>query len=223
MSESYRTEEEQVEALKNWWKESGRSILAWIVAAIIAVFGWQAWQKQQQSSQEAASAVYQNLLSAVANKEDSVTAPHLAETLRNDFSGTAYSHFAALYQAQFAVEANDLAAAESHLDWVLEQSATAEVHIQATLRLARLKYAQEKYDEALLLLETDPQGFAASYEEVKGDILRAQGNLQEAMAAYLKAQSLGLSQQVPVKNSVLLIKLQQLQSELGAQGEADNG
>jgi len=34
--ESYRTEEEQVEALKRWWKENGTGILVAILLAVAA-------------------------------------------------------------------------------------------------------------------------------------------------------------------------------------------
>ena len=226
MSEGYRTEEEQVEALKNWWNESGKSTVMWIVVAIVGVLGWQGWQKQQQSSREAASAVYQNFLTAVDQGEAGmVTASHLAQTLRDDFSSSTYAQYAALYQARFAVEKNDLATAEQHLNWVLAENPEDEIRLQANLRLARLKYAAGQYDEAMQLLNTDAQGFAASYSEVKGDILKAKGNLQQALDAYLNAQNLSLARQYPTENSVLQIKIQQLQSQLAtnAGSEVENG
>ena len=37
--ESYRTEEEQVEALKRWWDENGRSTMTAVVLALVAGFG----------------------------------------------------------------------------------------------------------------------------------------------------------------------------------------
>ena len=46
--EPYNTEEEQVEALRRWWDENGRSTIAAIVIALAAGFGWQAWQKHDQ-------------------------------------------------------------------------------------------------------------------------------------------------------------------------------
>lgn len=226
MSEGYRTEEEQVEALKNWWNESGKSSVIWIVVAIVGVLGWQGWQKQQQSSREEASAVYQNFLTAVDQGEKGmVTASHLAQTLRDDFSNSTYAQYAALYQARFAVEKNELEAAEQHLNWVLAEKPEDEIRLQANLRLARLKYATGQYDEAMGLLNTDAQGFAASYSEVKGDILKAKGNLQQALEAYLNAQSLSLARQYPTENTVLQIKIQQLQSQLAtsADSEVENG
>jgi predicted negative regulator of RcsB-dependent stress response len=38
--EIYDTEEEQVEALKRWWKENGQATLAGLVLGIIVILGW---------------------------------------------------------------------------------------------------------------------------------------------------------------------------------------
>jgi predicted negative regulator of RcsB-dependent stress response len=35
-----KTEEEQIAAIKNWWKENGNSLLMAVVAAIAIIFGW---------------------------------------------------------------------------------------------------------------------------------------------------------------------------------------
>ena len=53
MSE-FLTEEEQVERLKQWWKENGRSIIAGVVIGL-GVFGsWQGWRAYQIQQAEAA-------------------------------------------------------------------------------------------------------------------------------------------------------------------------
>jgi len=45
-----RTDEEQVEAIKQWWKNNGSSLLIGIGAALAIAFGWQAWQTSRPSS-----------------------------------------------------------------------------------------------------------------------------------------------------------------------------
>ncbi len=59
--DAYRTEEEQVEALKAWWDENGRSIVVAIVIALAAGFGWQGWKSQQEGQAEAASDMTQDM------------------------------------------------------------------------------------------------------------------------------------------------------------------
>lgn len=221
MAEGYRTEEEQIEALKKWWAENGKSTVISIVVAVAAVFGWQGYQKQQQATVEAASAIYQNMLTAAnsnngqPSEKQLATAKHLAEQLKQDYPDSTYAQFAALYNAQFAVQADDLPSAEQELRWVLQSPALDELAVQTRLRLARVLFAQEKYQEALGELQGDATGYAASYAEVKGDILKAQGNNQEALAAYETAVQLNNSAEQPVNNGLLQIKLEQLKSTLG--------
>ena len=126
----YTTEEEQVEALKKWWRESGTSILAGVLLAAAAIFGWQAWDKRQLEQAVAASAVFQQLgeawetlqmPGAPATAEGTFT--HLAQVLRDEHAGTAYAHMGALQMARHLVEKKDLQGAEAQLRWVLDNSA----------------------------------------------------------------------------------------------------
>ena len=218
MAESYRTEEEQIEALKKWWQDNGKSTVVSIVVAIAAVFGWQGWQQKQQADTDAASAVYQDMLVAVnatATAEQLATARHLANTLKQDFSNSTYARFAALYKAKLAVEDNDLAGAEQELRWVLERGITPELELEVKLRLARVLYAQDRFDEALQQLQGDASGFAAAYEEARGDIYLAQDDSKQALLAYQKASELNRQAQQPVNRPMLEMKLQQLKSKQG--------
>lgn len=220
MSQEYSTDDEQVEALKKWWRENGKSTVIAIVVAISGVLGWQGWQKQQQAEIAAASAVYQNMLTAVESQpltdEQKATANHLAETLKQDFPASAYAQFAAFYKAKFAVEANNLELAETELRWVLDSKATSEVVLQAKLRLARVQYAKQQFDEALATLSGDAQGYAAAFEELRGDIYRAKGDDDQARLAYQKAKDLNQQAQNPVNNPLLNLKAEQLTGSEGA-------
>ena len=48
------TEEERVEALRDWWKTNGRTLLIGIGLAIGSYVGFQSWQNIQASKAEAA-------------------------------------------------------------------------------------------------------------------------------------------------------------------------
>ena len=64
-----RSEEEQLDAVKRWWKENGMSLIAGAVLAAAGVFGWNAWQNYQQGQAEAASMRYQQLVNMTAGNE----------------------------------------------------------------------------------------------------------------------------------------------------------
>jgi predicted negative regulator of RcsB-dependent stress response len=194
--ESYRTEEEQVEALKRWWDENGRSTVIGIALALVAAFGWQAWQDHRQGQRETASALYQQLLVSAAGAEQDAAregeVERLAARLKDEFGGTTYAQFASLQLARLAVAGNDLAAAEAELRWVLSQASSgSDVALVARQRLARVTAAAGNTDAALDLLEvSSDKPYEASYALARGDILLAAGRGDEALAAYQLARQL---------------------------------
>jgi predicted negative regulator of RcsB-dependent stress response len=213
--EQYRTEEEQVEALRRWWNENGRSTLAAVVLALGAGFGWQAWQANEVRQQEQASDLYQALLQAIGTEEVSTGgagAIDLAEQLKSDFNGTTYAQFAALHLAALAVNEGKLPEAEAQLRWVLGRAAagsdTARV---AQLRLARVVASSGDTDQALTILtEVEPGSYGASYAAAQGDILLAAGRNDEARDAYNQALGLAGGGGQGVNLPVLQQKLQSL-------------
>ena len=53
-----KTDDEQAEDIKKWWKENGLSVAAGIALAVAALFGWEYWQKYQITQAESASTLY---------------------------------------------------------------------------------------------------------------------------------------------------------------------
>lgn len=214
--EQYRTEEEQVEALRRWWDENGRSTVAAIIIALAAGFGWQSWKGYEQRQKDDASNSYQAMLQALASTGLSAEEQQLgierAEQLKADFSGTTYAQFAALHLARLAVENNDLAEAQAQLRWVLGRadkgSDTAQV---AQLRLARVLASNGDSDQALAILAEAGEGpYKASYALARGDILLTQGRDQQAREAYTEALMLASGSQGQVSMQTVQQKLQSL-------------
>ncbi|MGU3844696.1 YfgM family protein, partial [Vibrio diabolicus] len=42
--ELYDTEEQQVEAIKDWWKENGKAVIIGAVVGLGGLFGWRYYQ-----------------------------------------------------------------------------------------------------------------------------------------------------------------------------------
>ncbi len=216
--EDYRTEEEQIEALKRWWSENGKSIVIGIVLAAAAVFGWRAWQAQQQAAGEAASELFFSLVEAsnLRNSGDATaaaTASHLSNTLRSEHGDTAYAIYAALMAAKQAVDSDQLAAAEEELQWaVAKAERNSSLWLIANLRLARTILAQGGEDNArralALLEDVEAAGHRASYAEVKGDIYQLLGRADDARAAYQAA--LDALRSGGIRNPFLVMKLDDL-------------
>ncbi|WP_439101119.1 YfgM family protein [Congregibacter sp.] len=202
--ESYRTEEEQVEALKRWWKENGRSTMIGVVLALGLGFGWQAWQKNQEIAAQNASNLYQQMLQALSAEEgqSGTMGRQIATELKDTHRGTVYAQFAALHLARLAVNEGQPQLAEQELRWALAMAdAGDDVHQVAQLRLARVLAAQDKEEEALSLLQGASTDFVASYALARGDILLAQGREADALVAYESAAA-ALEEGAPVPQTL---------------------
>jgi predicted negative regulator of RcsB-dependent stress response len=214
--ESYRTEEEQVEALKRWWEENGRSTIIAIVVALALAFGWQGWQRHAQQQRDGASDIYQAMLAAAGSGESGeelrVTLSSFAERLKADYPDTVYARFGALQLARAAVNAGELERAEEELRWVIAGAdRDSDVARVATLRLARVLAARGAGERALEILdEADPAGYAGAYAMARGDILLLLDRDSEARQAYASARLQGAGAAGPAGPGTLEQKLQSL-------------
>lgn len=186
----YQTEDEQVEALKKWWQENGKSAIFGVLLGLSAIFGWREWQDYQLEMALAASVLYQELVVAERDQNPQVVSEK-AEEISSEYPGTAYAVFARLSLAKLAVENNELDSAAGHLRWAEENNKEKNLAHVIRLRLAQVLVAQEKYTEALALLQGLDRGkFAVSYQELEADIYRLQDNVEAAREAYTKALNL---------------------------------
>ena len=58
----YATEEEQVEALKKWWKQNGKSVLGGVLIGVAVIYGGKTWLQQHNRQIEVASAEYEAMI-----------------------------------------------------------------------------------------------------------------------------------------------------------------
>ena len=209
------TEEEQLAQIKEWWQRNGKPLLMGGALALVLVFGWQFWQKHQLNQAQSASTIYQQLLNAALEegKADTAEISRFGNLLQKEFAGSHYAQYGSLFVAKVAVESGRLDEAATELQAVLDKPADKTLEELARQRLARILAAQDKAEEGLALLEGDAvEAFAASREELRGDLLVKLERPDEAHAAYSKAKEL-LSQDAAIGG--LQLKLDDL-----ARGEA---
>ncbi len=190
--DSYRTEEEQVVAIKRWWSENGNSLLIGIGLALTVVFGWKMYQQNVEDNKNAASVLYQQLLEVaiapVATDETDSSIVFIANKLKSEFKDTEYAGYSALFLAKNAVEKGDLDAAELELRWVIDNNPTSSLSPLVKGRLARILDRQGEKDDALALLDVKNAGiYTALYLEIKGDIFNRAGEIEQAKEAYIDA------------------------------------
>jgi predicted negative regulator of RcsB-dependent stress response len=196
---SYLNEDEQVEALKNWWKENGTSIVLGVLLGFGAIFGWQGWQAYRASQGVAAS----NLFLAMENLEAAGKAEAEMETgkrLLGEHTGSMYASFAALELAQSLYTKGDKDTAAENLQWVVSHAPDEVIADLARLRLARVRVDQQQWDAAGAQLDGIQEDFMpGGVAELRGDIARAKGDLDAARKAYEVALGEGGDEQDSVR------------------------
>src|SRR6266852_9325475 len=145
-------EQEQVAELKAWWTTHGNLVLAVVIAAAVAVMGWQGWRWYQHNQAAQASVLYDTLTKA-AQAGDAKALRDAGGTLIESYPRTLYASMGALIAARFYFDRNDLKSAKAQLQWVLDRSASDELRDLARLRLAAVLLDEKAYDEALKRLE----------------------------------------------------------------------
>lgn len=206
-----KTEEEQIEAFKTWWKKNGTILVIVVAIAIGGYFGWQAWQRSQATHLSEASALYQSMLQSSSDltKEDNQkTVAYIANQLKDDYSDTGYAMFGQLMLANLDVQKKEYDKAITSLEGVVKQTDDASFKAIANLRIARILTQKADYDKALSTLDNVTQTeFLAQRQELTGDIYLLQGKRDDARVAYQKASdALGKG----VNRPLLEIKLKDL-------------
>jgi len=180
-------EQEQLAALKAWWKENGGGILLGATLVLAAIAAWNGWMWYQRS-QSAQAAVLYDTLQKAARANDLKTTRETAGAILENFPRSAYASLAALVSAKVHFQAGDLKTARAQLQWVIEHAGSDEIRSIAALRLASVLLDDNEPDAALKILEAKPHpGFEALYASQRGDILATQKKRSEARAAYKAA------------------------------------
>lgn len=182
----YSTEEEQVQAIKHWWKENIVSIIIGITIGLLVIVGYRYWSDFTKDQSQQASLIYEEILNATAADKIAKT-----EKLKTDFSATPYASLAVLLLVKDNVNANKLEQAAIQLKWILENGNDDAIKHITQQRLARLYLAQNNITAAEALIKgVKATGFSPAYDEIRGDInlakkmpVQARENYRLALAA----------------------------------------
>lgn len=184
----YETEEQQLEAIKDWWKQNANMIIGGVAIGISAIFGWQYYQDQTIVSQSNASVIYQQVMNNTQNTEALNEQQTRVNQLQADYANTPYASLAALLLAKQHMAAGEFVQAQQQLEWVAGNATQDEIQYLAQIRLAKLFFSLQQEDKALEILNKDfPSSFQSMVFELKGDVLLTQGNKSAAQQAYQQA------------------------------------
>ena len=188
---AYSIEEEQeINQLKDWWKENGKTIIVAFILGVGGMFGWRYWQEHQAEQIAQASAQYDALIYS-AQQDEQAKKANIEQFVQAN-SKTAYAVFALLDEAKKATEKQDFAAAEVNLNQALTQSQDEVLTSIVALRLSAVQFQLGQLDNALTTLnQVKGESFNARKALLTGDIQVAKGDKVAAKNSFDQAQQSG--------------------------------
>ncbi|GAC33573.1 YfgM family protein [Paraglaciecola polaris] len=183
--EHYETEEQQVEAIKRFWKENGTAVIVGAVLGLGGLWGWRYYNDEQIASKEQASVAFETQTASLQAQDASFGQ---AKQYIDENSDSGYALLMAFQLAQQAIDRKDLTEAEKQLSFAAQNSDSEAVKALANLRLARVQLALEQPDKALTSIDkVTATAFSAQQQEIKGDIYVNQKMFDKARSAYSAA------------------------------------
>jgi len=185
--ELYDSEEQQVEAIKDWWKENGKAVIVGAVIGLGGLFGWRFYQDSVTAAKEAASEDYSQAIQALSS--NGVEAGADVQSFIDGNKDSEYAVLAAMQLAKVQVEAGNLDEALAQLEWAKTATEDEALKTVITFRVARLHAEQGDYDTALTNLSNiTAESWSGRVAELRGDISLRKGDTAAAYAAYTEAQ-----------------------------------
>jgi predicted negative regulator of RcsB-dependent stress response len=176
-------EQEQLDALKAFWKQYGNLITWTLVLVLGAYAGWNGWNYWQREQAVQAGAMFDELERS-AQAADAERAGRIFNDLRERYGRTAQAAQAGLLAARVQFDKGQVDAARASLAWVAEQGSDDALRSVARLRLASILLEAGQHEDALKQLQDPAPGFEALMADRRGDVLLAQGKKAEAQAAF---------------------------------------
>ncbi|PCI07567.1 MAG: hypothetical protein COB77_04345 [Gammaproteobacteria bacterium] len=203
----YETEEQQVAALKKWWKENSSTLIIGLLIGVSALYGWRYYAEQNNVHAVQASDLYMQIAQSVTLQTIDDKTLDINNKLINDYSDTPYAALSSLALAKYEYEKNNIENAAAQLELAIKHANEDTVKQIARLRLIRIYIEQKKYTEAETILNSEhDSAYDAQFAELKGDVYSAQGNLAQARVAYdeaIKLQGFSASKWLKLKRQNL--------------------
>lgn len=183
----YMTEDEQLEAMKTWWKRYNGIVIVAVSVVMLTISGFRYWTWHEAKVTQLASNTYEQLMLAFSNQDNKGVSGY-AKLLLTDYNQTVYADAARLTLAKRFVAREKYAQAREELSYVALHSKMPALKQVAKIRLARLLAADKSYDSALSeLKDITDLAYLPVINELKGDIYAATGRYRQAGEFYREA------------------------------------
>ncbi|AGH80665.1 hypothetical protein PCNPT3_03615 [Psychromonas sp. CNPT3] len=182
--EGYETEEQQVDAIKGWWKKNGNTFIITALVVLASLWGWRFYHSSAATSQEEVSQEYTDMMikftAQGSNKDFTVIEKFISAN-----SGNNYALLASLSLVKEAVLQKDFNLAKTQLKQLQVSDYSESLNPVINLRLARVEAQLKEYDHALETLALiSEKSFMAQVEQARGSVYLLQNDLENARLAF---------------------------------------
>ncbi|MGJ8664652.1 MAG: YfgM family protein [Marinicella sp.] len=182
---------EQEQLVKEWLSKNWFTIVAGIALGIGGLWGYGQWQNSNITKNQAAAAEFTQLEAAML-LDDTTDIDELLAKYEGEYGSNIYSIQARLQAANKMIAADDIAAAKSQYQTLIDAKPDKPIAELVRLRLARLLVSEGEYTAALSELSmVQSKAYQTIVEEIIGDIYVAQGDTAKAQDAYQLALNEG--------------------------------
>jgi predicted negative regulator of RcsB-dependent stress response len=185
--EGYETEEQQVEAIKSWWKANGNTLVIAAVVALAGLWGWRYYNESVISAQEATSQAYTDMLLQFEAQDGDKDLENISAFAAAN-SDNNYGVLASLLLVKEALAQDNYELAKTQLLQLQTQNSYEPLNAVINLRLARVQAELGENEAALstLALITEKHFLAKAYQ-VKGTVYLQLGDQEKARSAFQDA------------------------------------
>ncbi|KUJ74774.1 hypothetical protein AVO42_05125 [Thiomicrospira sp. XS5] len=186
----YETDEEQVAALKSWWKKNGTQLLSGILVIVLAWTGWTYWSNAKLAEAMNASAVFEVMQS---KQQQGALGDVLRDGLKlmEEQPSSPYSSGVALMIAKHYFEEGNMDKAVENYNWVVEHAPGQAIQFIAQLRLVELYIQKKEFGAAQTTLNTVATDSLSpiekgSFDFQSAELALAEGEVDQAKTAFQK-------------------------------------
>ena len=180
---AFDNDEQQSEHFKNFYNLHKIKIFSAIAVFLVAFFAYQYLENVNQSKDEEASQLFQDVLVSKIDNIDEIKLK--VEELQNNFNNSPYAARASIYYSKLLVEAGDYTAAAEELIWASGDNIEPSIQSMANYLLGNLYLVEKKLDEALEVAnKVNTDGYIGLANDLKGDIYFARGDKENAIKSY---------------------------------------
>ncbi len=184
----YETEDEQLDAIKAWWKKNGSQLLTVILIAVLAFSGWRYWTNTKWVESTNASSLFEVLQGSMQQGKFGEVSREALKLIQEQ-PESPYAIGAAMLYAKYSLGKGETDEAIQHLTWVSETAEDIQLRNLALLRVARIQADIKAFEAAEKNLTSLSQANLndaekANFDYISGLVALAQSKEDVALQSF---------------------------------------